>query len=177
MSDIGITISNGQGATIIMTGPAVTVNEGALGGDLSMPGFLLQQGAIVMCVHGGQADADGAQSARDCSAACRPPCCPTRGWSPAAPACRPPVPPVRHRRSGSSGTVRVTSNGQPLVIQTGVAVCAPAGTPLLPVVTQTSRGVERATVTAAPMNLAFPYAFDATGHTAHDRSARPTSAT
>ena len=30
VSDIGITISNGQGATIIMTGPAVTVNEGAL---------------------------------------------------------------------------------------------------------------------------------------------------
>jgi uncharacterized protein involved in type VI secretion and phage assembly len=30
ISDIGITISNGQGATIVMTGPTVTVNEGAL---------------------------------------------------------------------------------------------------------------------------------------------------
>ena len=30
ISDTGITISNGQGATILMTGPAVTVNEGAL---------------------------------------------------------------------------------------------------------------------------------------------------
>lgn len=30
VSDVGITISNGQGATITMTGPAVTVNEGAL---------------------------------------------------------------------------------------------------------------------------------------------------
>jgi uncharacterized protein involved in type VI secretion and phage assembly len=30
VSDTGITISNGQGATIVMTGPAVTVNEGAL---------------------------------------------------------------------------------------------------------------------------------------------------
>ena len=30
VSEIGITISNGQGATIVMTGPAVTVNEGAL---------------------------------------------------------------------------------------------------------------------------------------------------
>jgi uncharacterized protein involved in type VI secretion and phage assembly len=30
VSDIGITISNGQGATIAMTGPAVTINEGAL---------------------------------------------------------------------------------------------------------------------------------------------------
>ncbi len=30
VSDTGITISNGQGATITMIGPAVTVNEGAL---------------------------------------------------------------------------------------------------------------------------------------------------
>ena len=30
ISEIGIVISNGQGATIAMTGPAVTVNEGAL---------------------------------------------------------------------------------------------------------------------------------------------------
>ncbi|WP_446745336.1 phage baseplate assembly protein V [Silvibacterium acidisoli] len=30
ISDVGITISNGQGATIVMTGPAVTVNEGAM---------------------------------------------------------------------------------------------------------------------------------------------------
>lgn len=30
VSDTGITISNGQGATIVMAGPSVTVNEGAL---------------------------------------------------------------------------------------------------------------------------------------------------
>jgi len=30
VSDTGITISNGQGATILMNGPAVTVNDGAL---------------------------------------------------------------------------------------------------------------------------------------------------
>ena len=30
INDIGITISNGQGATIVMTGPSITVNEGAL---------------------------------------------------------------------------------------------------------------------------------------------------
>jgi hypothetical protein len=30
----------------------------------------------------------------------------------------------------------VTSDGQPLVIQTGEAICTPAGTPLLPVLTQ-----------------------------------------
>jgi len=30
INDLGITISNGQGATIVMTGPSITVNEGAL---------------------------------------------------------------------------------------------------------------------------------------------------
>jgi uncharacterized protein involved in type VI secretion and phage assembly len=30
ISEIGITISNGQGATIVMAGPSVTINEGAL---------------------------------------------------------------------------------------------------------------------------------------------------
>ncbi|HEX3359154.1 MAG TPA: phage baseplate assembly protein V [Tepidisphaeraceae bacterium] len=30
INDTGITISNGQGATILLTGPSVTVNEGAL---------------------------------------------------------------------------------------------------------------------------------------------------
>jgi len=35
------------------------------------------------------------------------------------------------------GTMRVTSNGQPLVIFTGMAQCIPTGTPLLPVSSQT----------------------------------------
>jgi uncharacterized protein involved in type VI secretion and phage assembly len=30
INDLGITIDNGQGATIVMTGPSITVNEGAL---------------------------------------------------------------------------------------------------------------------------------------------------
>jgi uncharacterized protein involved in type VI secretion and phage assembly len=30
INDVGITISNGKGATIVMTGPTVTVNAGAL---------------------------------------------------------------------------------------------------------------------------------------------------
>jgi uncharacterized protein involved in type VI secretion and phage assembly len=30
INDVGITISNGQGATIVLTGPSVTINEGAL---------------------------------------------------------------------------------------------------------------------------------------------------
>jgi hypothetical protein len=35
------------------------------------------------------------------------------------------------------GTVRVTSMGQPVVIMSGVSVCAASGTPLLPVSAQT----------------------------------------
>jgi hypothetical protein len=30
VNDVGITISNGKGATIVMTGPTVTINAGAL---------------------------------------------------------------------------------------------------------------------------------------------------
>lgn len=35
------------------------------------------------------------------------------------------------------GTTRVTSNGQPLVVQSGVSVCAASGSPMLPVAMQT----------------------------------------
>jgi hypothetical protein len=35
------------------------------------------------------------------------------------------------------GAVRVTSLGQPVALLTGVAVCVPTGTPLVPVVAQT----------------------------------------
>jgi hypothetical protein len=34
------------------------------------------------------------------------------------------------------GTMRVTSNGQPLLVQSSQGICAPTGTPLLIVVTQ-----------------------------------------
>jgi hypothetical protein len=30
VNDVGITISNGQGATVVLAGPTVTVNNGAL---------------------------------------------------------------------------------------------------------------------------------------------------
>jgi hypothetical protein len=35
------------------------------------------------------------------------------------------------------GSTRVTSNGQPLLLMTGMATCVPTGTPLLPIVAQT----------------------------------------
>jgi hypothetical protein len=99
-----------------------------------MPGFLIQQGATVMCVHGGQAiatvpnpqvTADGAATAVI-----------TGPWTiVGCPGVLPFVPPCVTAQ-WVVGTVRVTSNGQPLVIDTGEAVCTPAGTPLLPLVTQ-----------------------------------------
>jgi hypothetical protein len=35
------------------------------------------------------------------------------------------------------GAVRVTALGQPVVIMSGTSICAPTGTPLMPVVAQT----------------------------------------
>lgn len=100
-----------------------------------MPGFLLHVGATVICAHGGQAQAavpnprvlvggqptvtqSGPYVVAGCAFA--PPAgngpCVTAQWVTAA--------------------LRVTSNGQPLLLQDSQSVCAPTGTPLTVVVTQ-----------------------------------------
>lgn len=99
-----------------------------------MPGFLVHQGAVVLCSHGGQAQptlpnprvtvsaqATVALSAPYTIAGCGLPPnaggpCVTALWT--------------------SGTVRVTSMGQPLVIQGGTATCVPTGVPLMVTTTQ-----------------------------------------
>ena len=100
-----------------------------------MPGFLIQQGATVMCVHGGQAiplvpnpgvTVDG-----------MPTCLLPDPWAIAGCAGYPPVIPICVTAQWVVGTTRVTSYGMPLLVQSGVAVCVPGGTPLLPIVTQT----------------------------------------
>ncbi len=99
-----------------------------------MPGFLLHQGATVMCSHGGQATPTapnprvlvGGQPTAILSAAW------TVAGCPGVPTSIPPC----VTGQWVVGTVRVTSGGQPLAIQTGQAVCVPTGTPLLPVVSQ-----------------------------------------
>ena len=48
----------------------------------------------------------------------------------------PPLPPCVSAQ-WVTGTFRVTSNGQPLVVQSGAAISIPNGTPLIPVVVQT----------------------------------------
>src|SRR5215475_422797 len=100
-----------------------------------MPGFMLHVGATVLCAHAGQAQPTAPNPRVTLSG--QPSVLMTAPYVIAG--C--PFPPV----SGGpcvtaqwiTGTVRVTSNGQPLLIQTSQAICAPTGTPLLPVAMQT----------------------------------------
>ena len=99
-----------------------------------MPGFLIQEGATVMCAHGGQAMPTVASPSIALEG--MPAAVLSDPWVVAGcPAVPPPIPPCVTAQ-WVVGTTRVTSFGQPLVIAGGVAVCAPSGTPLLPVVTQ-----------------------------------------
>ncbi len=101
-----------------------------------MPGPLVQFGATVLCMHCGQATAT-APNPRV-----------TLGGTPslliAAPmiiaGCALPPPPAANGPCVTgqwlTGTTRVTSNAQPLVVMGGASICAPSGTPLLIVATQ-----------------------------------------
>lgn len=99
-----------------------------------MGGTLVQQGASVLCSHGGQAGPTvpnprvrlGGASAVSLGAP----------WTVAG--C--PLPPNAGgpcvTAAWSSGTVRVRSMGRPLVVQGGTATCTPTGVPTQVVVTQ-----------------------------------------
>lgn len=99
-----------------------------------MPGNFVHSGAVVLCAHAGQA-VPTAPNPR-VTVGGQPTVLLSVPWTVAG--C--PFPPV----SGgpcvtavwSVGTTRVTSLGQPLVISTGVATCAPTGVPLTVVATQ-----------------------------------------
>lgn len=101
-----------------------------------MPGFIAHLGATVMCMHGGQATPTapnprvlvGGQPISTLTtlyvvAGCAfaPPGgngpCVTSQWI--------------------AGATRVFSNGAPVVVQSSQSVCAPTGTPLIVMVTQT----------------------------------------
>jgi hypothetical protein len=100
-----------------------------------MAGFLLHQGAVVMCAHGGQA-MPTVPNPRVLvmgmpTAAINAP------WVVAGcPGVPPPVPPCVTAQ-WMLGTLRVTSMGQPLVVQSGVAITVPGAATLLPVSMQT----------------------------------------
>ncbi|MGH7062539.1 MAG: hypothetical protein ACREET_00525 [Stellaceae bacterium] len=100
-----------------------------------MPGLMLHVGATVLCAHAGQAQPTAPNPRVTLSG--QPSVLLTAPYVVAG--C--PLPPVAGGPCVSAqwitGTLRVTSNGQPLLIQTSQAICAPTGTPLLPVVMQT----------------------------------------
>ncbi len=88
-----------------------------------------------MCVHGGQASAVVPNPAVTLDG--MPTCLLSDPWMvagcPGVPSSVPPCVTAQW----IVGTTRVTSNGQPFLVQSSQAVCTPAGTPLLVVVTQT----------------------------------------
>ena len=101
-----------------------------------MPGFLVHVGAQVLCSHGGQAQPTVPNPRVLVSG--QPTALITTPYVVAG--CALPPPPAANgpcvTAQWVTGTTRVLSNGQPLVVQSSQAICAPTGTPLLIIVTQ-----------------------------------------
>ena len=100
-----------------------------------MPGFLLHVGATVLCSHTGQATPTVPNPRVTVSGQ------PTVTLSAPYVVAGCILPPAAGGPCATAqwivGTTRVTSNGQPLLVQSSQAICAPTGTPLVVVVTQT----------------------------------------
>ena len=101
-----------------------------------MPGFLVHVGAQVLCAHGGQAQPTVPNPRVLVSG--QPTVLMTSPYVVAG--CAFPLPPAANgpcvTAQWLSGTTRVLSNGQPLLVQSSQAICVPTGTPLLIVATQ-----------------------------------------
>lgn len=101
-----------------------------------MPGFLLHQGATVLCAHGGQAQPTVPNPRVLVSG--MPTVAVTGPWVVAG--CAFPPPPAGNgpclTAQFVTSALRVTSLGQPLLLLDSQAICVPTGTPLLPTVTQ-----------------------------------------
>lgn len=102
-----------------------------------MPGPMLHFGATVLCSHGGQAQPTVPNPRVLVST--QPTVQQTGPWVVAG--CALPPPPAANgpcvTASFVTGSVRVTSLGQPLLLLDSQAIAAPTGTPLIPVVAQT----------------------------------------
>ena len=102
-----------------------------------MPGLLLHVGATVQCAHAGMAPPTVPNPRVTVMGQ------PTVAWrTPYVVAgCAFPPPPAANGPCVTAqflvGTVRVTSLGQPLLLNTSQAICAPTGTPVIISVTQT----------------------------------------
>jgi len=99
-----------------------------------MAGLLLQQGATVLCAHGAPAmpTAPNPRVLLSGAPACNLPVPWVVTGCPAPSASMPPC----VSATWTLGTLRVTSLGQPLVVQSGMAICAPSGLPLMVVLAQ-----------------------------------------
>ncbi len=101
-----------------------------------MPAPILHVGAIVLCAHGGQAIPTVPSPVVMVSG--MPIATIAAPWTVAGCAF---VPPAGNGPCVTAqwvvGAVQVMSQGQPVVIMTGVASCVPTGTPLMPVMAQT----------------------------------------
>src|SRR5262245_39525111 len=102
-----------------------------------MPGFLLHLGATVLCAHGGQATPT-VPNPRVLVSGQPTVTLPTPYVVAGCPLPPPPAAngPCVTAQFVTSAT-RVLSNGQPLLLLDSQAICAPTGTPLMIVLTQT----------------------------------------
>jgi hypothetical protein len=102
-----------------------------------MPGFLVHVGAQVLCSHAGQAQPTAPNPRVTVSG--QPTVLMTTPYVIAGCTFPPPTAANGPCVTGQwlTGTTRVTSNGQPLLVQSSQGICAPTGTPLLILVTQT----------------------------------------
>jgi hypothetical protein len=102
-----------------------------------MPGFLVHVGAQVLCAHAGQATPTAPNPRVSVSG--QPTVLLSTPYVVAG--CTFPPPPTANGPCVSAqwlvGTTRVTSNGQPLIVQSSQAICAPTGTPVMIAATQT----------------------------------------
>ena len=102
-----------------------------------MPGFLLHQGATVLCSHAGQAQPTVVNPRVTVSGM------PTVFQSSpyVIAGCALPPPPAANgpcvTAQFMTGSMRVLSNGQPLLLFDSQATCVPTGTPTITVTTQT----------------------------------------
>jgi hypothetical protein len=100
-----------------------------------MPGFLLHVGATVQCSHAGTAQPTIPNPRVLVSA--QPTVMMTTPYLVAGCALTGTPNPPCVTAQWVTGTTRIFSNGQPLLVQSSQAICAPTGTPLLILVTQT----------------------------------------
>jgi hypothetical protein len=101
-----------------------------------MPGFLLHAGATVLCAHGGQAQPTAPNPRVLVSG--QPTVAMTAPYVVAG--CPFPPPPTSNGPCVTAqfvtGSTRLLSNGQPLLLLDSQAICAPTGTPLMIALTQ-----------------------------------------